>query len=432
MNIQHIDAFQVFDSRGNPTVEAWVTLEDGSRGTAIVPSGASTGRYEARELRDGIATRFSGKSVEKAIGHVRDEIASALRGFDVFDQAVLDARLIGLDGTANKSRLGANAILAVSMACCAAGAVHRRQPLFEYLSNGEGVLLPLPEIQIIGGGAHAGRAVDIQDYLVMAVGATSYGQALEMTYNVYQATAEILRGANQLFGVADEGGFWPVFRTNEAALEVLLKAIERAGYAPGTDVAISIDFAASDLYRDGRYQLATEGRSYSTTEFIKFVISWLRNYPILSIEDPLAEDDWEGWKELAVQLDHGVQLIGDDLFVTNIERIRRGQNERCANAVLIKINQIGTITETLAAIRATQQGGWRPVISARSGETEDTFIAHLAVATNAGQIKVGSFTRGERTAKWNELLRIERSLGARAKYRGASVLYGNVAEGHAS
>jgi enolase len=421
MKIQRLDAYQVFDSRGNPTVEAEVTLEDGTVGRAIVPSGASTGRHEAWELRDGVIERFRGKSVLTAAENVRREIAPLLIGQSVFDQAAIDTSMIELDGTANKSRLGANAILGCSMACCVTAANQRRQPVFEYLGNGQGNLLPMPEIQIIGGGAHAARTIDIQDFMIVPVGAKNYQQALEMTSNVYHAAGDFLRRRKQLVGVADEGGYWPLVDTNEAVFAIVLASIEEAGYTPGAEVALSLDIASTELYRDGQYFLASEDRSFSTEAFIDLLGRWVRDYPIVSLEDPLAEDDWQGWRQLTAELGQHVQLVGDDLFTTNLERIDRGIASGAGNAVLIKPNQVGTVTEAIAAVRSTQQAGWLPVVSARSGETEDTFIAHLAVALNAGQVKVGSFCRSERMAKWNELLRIERSLGPRAQYIGAGI-----------
>jgi enolase len=360
-------------------------------------------------------------SVLTAVENLRRLIAPALVGKNVFDQEAIDACMIELDGTTNKSRLGANAILASSMACCVAAAKHGRQPLFEYLGKGQGNLLPLPEVQIIGGGAHAARAIDVQDFMVVPVSAKNYQQALEMTSNVYHAAGAILGRRKQLAGVADEGGYWPVVETNEAVFEIVLAAIEETGYVPGADIALSLDIAATELYRDGRYFLSSDGRSFASEEFIDLMIGWVRDYPIVSLEDPLAEDDWRGWQQITADLGQQIQLVGDDLFATNLERINRGITTRAANAVLIKPNQVGTVTETIAAVRRTQEAGWLPVISARSGETEDTFIAHLAVALNAGQLKVGSFSRSERTAKWNELLRIERALGSRAQYIGSSI-----------
>lgn len=421
MRIRSVRGLQVFDSRGEPTVDVEVTLEDGTCGHAIVPSGASTGSHEALELRDQRQDYLGGKSVLRAVAHVDREIAQSLCGQDVFAQETIDSQLIELDGTPNKARLGANAILGASMACAVAAANCRRQPLYEYLGQGRGTLLPLPEIQIVGGGAHAGHVIDVQDFMVVAVGATSYAQTLEITSNVYHAAARILRESGKLLGVADEGGFWPVVESNEAVFGLVMSAIHQAGYAPGVDVAISLDLAASDLYRDGRYHLRSEGRSFTTRQFIELVLGWLRNYPIISVEDPLAEDDWQGWQEITTSVGDRVQLIGDDLFTTNVARIERGITTGAANAVLIKLNQVGTVSETIAAVRCTQDNGWCPVVSARSGETEDTFISHLAVATNAGQLKVGSFSRSERMSKWNEVLRIERSLGERARFIGRDI-----------
>lgn len=413
-------ALQIFDSRGNPTIEAEITLSGGARGRGLVPSGASTGHHEALELRDGDTKRFRGRSVQRAIHHVEGEIARAVIGRDALDQASIDEALIALDGTPNKSRLGANALLSVSLAVSAAAAVARHLPLFAHLGQGQGTLLPLPEIQIFGGGKHASGRIDVQDFMVMAVGARSYAEALEMTFNVYQSAGDLLRRRGRLAGVADEGGFWPEFDSNEDALATLVEAIEHAGYAPGREVALSLDIAATDLFRDGRYAFGSERRQFSSEAFTDLMTTWVQKYPIASVEDPCAEDDWEGWRRMRQAIGHRCQLIGDDHFTTNLARIERGIEARTANSVLIKLNQIGTVTETLAAIRRTQSAGWLPVVSARSGETEDAFIAHLAVATNAGQLKVGSFTRGERMAKWNEVLRIERELGSRARFLGAA------------
>jgi enolase 1/2/3 len=419
MRIRKIDAFQIFDSRGSPTVEAVVTLDSGVRGQGLVPSGASTGRSEALELRDGVPDRFRGRSVFRAIENIRREIAAALLGWDATDQAALDRRLLELDGTPNKSRLGANAILAVSMAALRAEAAGQGRSLFDYLGNGAGTLLPLPEIQLFGGGRHANGRVDVQDFMIVATGAATFEQTLEMTFNLFQAASELLKERGLLAGVADEGGYWPAFDSNEAVLEAMLEAIVRAGYEPGRQVAISLDIAASELYRDGRYRF--EGRLFSSAAFAELLASWMDRYPIVSIEDPMSEEDWEGWALARKLFGHRIQLIGDDLFTTNLDRIRKGIELGVANAVLIKLNQIGTVTETLEAIRATQRAGWLPIISARSGETEDAFIAHLAVATDAGQLKVGSFCRSERMSKWNELLRIQRELGARAQFTGSRI-----------
>ncbi|EDY17611.1 Phosphopyruvate hydratase [Chthoniobacter flavus Ellin428] len=421
MKISSISAYQVFDSRGNPTVEAEVVLENGVRGRGTVPSGASTGQFEALELRDRDVQCFRGKSVLRAIANVQDIIRRELRGRDVFDQAGLDQAMIELDGTPNKSRLGANAILGVSMAATAAAASARGEPLFAYLGTGD--LLPLPEIQITGGGAHANWRTDVQDYLLIATGARSYAEVMEITHNVYHAAGDILKRRGSYFGVADEGGYWPEFKTNEEPLQLLVEAIKAAGYEPGRDAVISLDVAASDLFDEesGTYQFGLEQRRFSTAEFAALIEDWCARYPIISLEDPMADTDWEGWQMVFQKLGRKIQLIGDDLFTTNIHRIRTGIEKGIANAVLIKLNQIGTVTETLEAIRTTQQAGWLPVVSARSGETEDTFISHLAVAANAGQLKVGSFSRSERMAKWNEVIRIERALGERARFVGSQI-----------
>ncbi|WP_428940265.1 phosphopyruvate hydratase [Fontivita pretiosa] len=421
MRIRSIDAFQIFDSRGNPTLEAVVRLEDGSVGHGLVPSGASTGQFEALELRDGDASKFGGRSVFRAIENVRTIIAPALLGADASDQAGIDRRLIELDGTPNKSRLGANAILGVSMATASAAARARGVPLFRHL--GRGTLLPLPEIQLIGGGAHANWRTDVQDYLLIAVGATSYAQTLEMTCNVYRAAGELLARQNLRFGVADEGGYWPQFDSNEAPLELAVRAIEAAGYAPGREVALSLDIAASDLYDEqtNRYRFDLDRQSLTSEQLAKMLDQWCQRYPIISIEDPMADVDLDGWHIIAQMLRDRIQLVGDDLFVTNLERIRMGIEQKLANSVLIKLNQVGTVTETMQAIRLAQSSGMLPIVSARSGETEDAFISHLAVATDAGQLKVGSFARGERMAKWNEVLRIARELGDVASFRGAAI-----------
>jgi enolase len=424
MKIRSVYAYQVYDSRGNPTVEAEIELESGARGRGTVPSGASTGQFEAHELRDGDPARFRGKSVFQAIANIHREIAPALIGWDVRDQSGLDRRLIELDGTPTKSRLGANAILAVSMAAATTSAAAQRRPLYECLGLGDGTLLPLPEIQIVGGGAHAHWRTDVQDFLLIAIGARSFQEVMEITFNVHRAAGDLMAQRGTIYGVADEGGYWPEFSTNEAVLQFMTDAIASAGYTPGLDAAISLDIAASDLYdpQTGRYSFRLENRSFTSGEFADLQIGWCERYPIVSIEDPMADTDWDGWQTVATALRHRIQLIGDDLFTTNLDRIRTGIERNVANAVLIKLNQIGTVTETLAAIDLTQQAGWNPVVSARSGETEDGFISHLAVATNAGQLKVGSFVRGERMAKWNEVIRIEQSLGAKARFIGRPIL----------
>lgn len=424
MKITSVDAFQIYDSRGFPTVEAVVVLQDGSIGRGLVPSGASTGQFEAWELRDGDSTRFLGKSVFKAVEHLRTEIAHCLDGMDAGDQEGIDKAMIELDGTANKSRLGANAILGVSMAVANAEAAARGKALFEYLGGGGGTLLPLPEIQLIGGGAHAAWRTDIQDFLLMAVGAKTYAETLEMTFNVYHTAGRLLKERNQLGGVADEGGFWPNFASHREILDFIVEAIAVAGYDPGKDVAISLDIAASDLWDadHGLYRLPLDGASFTPDDFATLQEQWCVDYPIVSIEDPLADDDWEGWTDFNRRLGKKIQLIGDDLFTTNTSRIKKGIEAGVANSVLIKLNQIGTVSETMEAIRLTQSAGWKPVVSARSGETEDAFISHLAVATNAGQLKVGSWSRSERMVKWNEVLRIERALGERARFAGGTIL----------
>jgi enolase len=424
MKIQSVDAYQIFDSRGNPTIEAEVVLENGARGAGLVPSGASTGQYEALEMRDGDKARFRGKSVFKAIANVRGEIAKAVAGLDAADQRKLDEVLIALDGTPEKRRLGANAILGVSMAAANAAARAKGVELYEHLGAGEGTLLPLPEIQIIGGGAHANWRTDVQDFLLMAVGARDYAETLEITFNVFHATGDLMKERGKYFGCADEGGYWPEFATNEEVFETLVEGIQRAGYTPGKEAALSLDIAASDLYDEQakRYHFRMENRSFTSDEFADLMIAWCEKYPIVSIEDPMADTDWDGWGRVHRAIGGRVQLIGDDLFTTNVARIQDGISRGVANSVLIKLNQIGTVTETIEAIRLTQKAGWAPVVSARSGETEDAFIAHLAVATNAGQLKVGSFTRSERMVKWNECLRIARSLGGRARFFGAGSL----------
>ncbi len=423
VKIQSVDAYQVFDSRGNPTVEAEVTLDNGIRGYGIVPSGASTGQYEALELRDGDPRRFRGKSVLRAVEHVRGPLCRLVAGMDATDQRAIDEAMVERDGTENKSRFGANAILAVSMGVADAAARAREIPLYEHLGDGRGDLLPLPEIQVIGGGAHANWRTDLQDWLVIATGAGSYEEVLEITFNVSQAACDIMKARGAYFGAADEGGLWPEFDTNEAAFELFVEAVEKAGYTPGEEASLSLDIAASDLYdrRTRTYRLALEGRTLTSEQFVDQLIAWCEKYAVVSIEDPAADDDWEGWKRFHDALGNRLQVVGDDLFTTNVDRIRTGIERGVANAVLIKLNQIGTVTETIDAIRLTQKAGWAPIVSARSGETEEAFISHLAVATNAGQLKVGAFARGERMAKWNEVLRIGRSLGQRARFVGAEI-----------
>ena len=418
MKIKDIDALQVFDSRGNPTLEAIVKLENGIKGTAIVPSGASTGQFEAHELRDGDTDTFLGRSVYCAIQNVKSEIKSRLIGKNVHQQAELDQMMIELDGTENKHRLGANAILGVSMAIARASANAQKKSLFQSLSKEEGTLLPIPEIQIIGGGAHAEGSIDIQDFMIICSGAESYQQCLEMTFNVFHTCGWMLKDRGKLAGTADEGGYWPIFENNDEVFEFLLDAISVAGYREGEDVHLSLDIAASELYQNGRYHLQLENKSLTPDEFYEVISNWCSQYPILSIEDPFSETDTLNWKRFTEEYGGRIQIVGDDLFTTDINRVIKGKENGLANSVLIKLNQIGTVTETIDCIRQTQEFGWIPVVSARSGETEDPFISHLAVATNAGQLKVGSFSRSERMVKWNEVLRIEKELEKKARFEG--------------
>ena len=419
MRIDRINGRQVFDSRGNPTLEVDVFLESGIMGRAIVPSGASTGVHEALELRDNDALRFLGKSVFRAAGHVSDLLNKELKGWDVSDQRALDHRMIELDGTPNKGKIGANAILGVSLAAAKAAAAARQVPLYQYLHDAKEYVIPMPMVQIIGGGLHAGNIIDIQDFLVIPEKANSFTEAMEMTFNVYFATKKIFQQRGMSVAVSDEGGFWPAFPSNETAMGVLTDAIAAAGYIPGTDVCIALDVASSHFYNNGTYKLSKDEREMRSEEFIAMQEDWVKKYPIISIEDGCAEDDWEGWVSMTNRLGDQIQLIGDDLFTTRVDRIAKGQELGAANAVLIKMNQIGTLTETLDAVEATRKAGYRPVVSARSGETEDTTMVDLCLATGAGQIKVGSITRSERLAKYNALLRIEEELGEQGKmYKG--------------
>ena len=411
----------VWDSRGRPTVEADVMLESGAVGRAIAPAGASTGSGEAVDLRDGGAA-FGGYGVGRAVDHVNGEIARAVMGMDATDQAALDARLIGLDGTANKSRLGANAILPVSMAAAHAAAHDSGQPLFRYLAGSDVTLIPLPQIQIFGGGAHAGRRVDIQDFMIMCPAADSFAQALAWTAEVYRAAGALMAEAGTLAGVADEGGWWPMFSTNEQALDMLVRAIERAGFRLGEQIGIALDIAASEFGRAGVYRLALEQRELDSMGLIEMLSGWIARYPILSIEDPLAEDDPAGFAEFTRRHGRSLQIVGDDFLVSDAARVHSAAAQGAANTVLLKPNQRGTLTETLAAWTAAKETKFSAIVSARSGETEDTTIVHLAVGWRAGQLKVGSFTRSERMAKWNEMLRVEEALGSRARFAGGSVL----------
>jgi enolase len=412
---------RVWDSRGRPTLEAEIVLASGAIGRAIAPAGASTGSGEALDLRDDGAA-FDGWDVTRAVANVNGDIAVRLRGLDASDQARIDATLVALDGTPNKSRLGANATVAVSMAVAHAAAAARGVPLYRALGGEEATLLPLPQIQIFGGGVHAGRRVDIQDFLVVCPSAANFAEALDRTARVYSAAGKLMAEAGTLAGVADEGGFWPAFASNEEALATLVRAIECAGFRPGEEVAIALDVAASEFGRGGRYRLALEGRELGTEEMMALLERWIARYPILSIEDPLAEDDAAGFVAFTRTVGATVQVVGDDFFVTDAARVREAAAAGAANAVLLKPNQRGTLSETLAAWRAAQEAGFGGIISARSGETEDVTIVHLAVGWGVGQLKVGSFARGERMAKWNEALRIEEALADRARFAGRTVL----------
>ena len=419
-HIQKIHARRIWDSRGRPTVEVEVTLEDGTVGRGIAPAGASTGSHEAVELRDGGSAQ-AGYGVSRAVANVKNEIAPVLVGQDAVHQETIDGVLVELDGTPNKSRLGGNALIATSMAVLQAAANAHHTPLWRYLAGEQVVQMPLPEIQIFGGGAHAGRRIDIQDLLVMPVGAHSTDEALAMVADVYRAAGDLMTDAGRRAGVADEGGWWPDFASNEEALQMLTKSIEKAGYGNG-EIMISLDIAASEFGSGGVYRPGLEGRSYSRDEWIEVLLQWLAKYPILSIEDPLAEDDTEGMIAFTQAAGAKVQVIGDDYLVTNAARVTKAFEQKACNAVLIKPNQAGTITETLTALQAAKACGFSTIVSARSGESEDVMISHLSVGWNAGQLKVGSFARSERMAKWNELLRIEEALGSAARYAGRTAL----------
>jgi enolase len=416
--IQQTDARQILDSRGTPTVEVDVTLRSGAFGRAAVPSGASTGTHEAVELRDGEAA-YLGKGVTRAVANVNGEIAEAIRGREAAEQVAIDAQLCELDGTPEKSRLGANAILGVSLAVARAAAAQAGMPLWRYLGGEQASLLPMPMMNVLNGGAHADNSVDFQEFMIVPVGASSFAQALQIGAEVYQHLKLTLHERGLGTRVGDEGGFAPDLESNEQAIELLLAAIERAGYQPGGDVALALDPATSELYHDGSYELAGEGgRTLSSEEMVAYWQDWCRRYGIYLLEDGMAEDDWEGWQALTLQLGVGVQLVGDDIFVTNPRLLQRGIETDVANSILIKLNQIGTLTETLATIELAHAAGYRTVISHRSGETEDTTIADLAVATGAGQIKTGAPARSERVCKYNQLLRIEQELGDRARFSG--------------
>jgi enolase len=419
--IEGVSALEVLDSRGNPTIRVRVETAIGS-GTATVPSGASTGAHEAVELRDGDPGRYAGKGVLKAVANVQGEIAEAVEGMDVLDQAALDRALLELDGTHNKGRLGANAILGVSLAAAHAAAEVQEVPLYRYLGGLQASLLPLPMANILNGGVHADNNVDLQEFMVCPVGSPAYGEGLRAVAEVYHALRKVLNQRSLASGVGDEGGFAPQLESNEEALQLVVSAIEQAGYRPGEDVAVALDVAATELYKDGAYRLEGEGRTLSREELVALYEEWARRYPIVSIEDGMAEDDWEGWAQLTSRLGQDLQLVGDDLFVTNPVRLAEGIEKGVANSVLVKVNQIGTLSETLQAIDTARAAGYSAVMSHRSGETEDVTIADLAVATGVGMIKTGAPARSERVAKYNRLLEIEAGLGGSARYAGATRL----------
>lgn len=421
--IENVCAREILDSRGNPTVEVDVLLDDGTIGRAAVPSGASTGVHEAVELRDGDKDRFGGKGVSKAVENVNDAIADVIIGLDPTRQVEIDQAMIRLDGTPNKGKLGANAILGVSLAVAKAAANTVGLPLYQYLGGVNAKELPVPMMNILNGGAHADNNVDIQEFMIMPVGADSFAEALRINAEIYQALKKVLKGKGLATAVGDEGGFAPNLESNEEALQVIVEAIEKAGYKPGEQVRLAIDTAASELFEDGKYNLKGEGVVKTADEMVEWYASLCEKYPIVSIEDGLAEDDWDGWKKLTDALGKKVQLVGDDLFVTNVERLQKGIEQGVANAILIKLNQIGTLTETLDAIEMAKRAGYTAIVSHRSGETEDTTIADVVVGTNAGQIKSGAPCRTDRVAKYNQLLRIEEDLGAAAQYNGMKVFY---------
>jgi enolase len=420
-NIVEVKSREILDSRGNPTIEADVILESGAHGRASVPSGASTGSREAVELRDGDPRRYGGKGVRKAVAHVNAEIRKTVTGLDARDQQALDRAMIDLDGTPNKGRLGANAILAVSLATARAAAASERLPLYRYLNRLAGtpaMQMPVPMMNIINGGVHADNSVDLQEFMILPVGAPSFAEALRMGTEVFHALKKVLKGRKLNTAVGDEGGFAPDLESNEAALKVILEGISAAGYQPGKDVCLGIDAASSEFYRNGHYEIASEHLTLTADAMVEKLADWVGRYPVITIEDGMAEGDWEGWARLTARLGDKVQLVGDDLFVTNVAILEEGIRKKIANSVLIKVNQIGTLTETLAAIEMARRAGYTSVISHRSGETEDSFIADIAVATGTGQIKTGSCSRSDRVAKYNQLLRIEEELAGATRYPG--------------
>jgi enolase len=418
-----IHAREILDSRGNPTLEAEIILDSGATGRAAVPSGASTGAREAIELRDGDPERFGGKGVSRAVENVNRTIADALRGTDASDQEALDRKLIELDGTPNKANLGANAILGVSLAAARAMAAQEGRPLWARLAQSENLQLPVPQMNIINGGAHADNSVDMQEFMILPWGLTSFKESLRCGVEIFHSLKSVLSGKGFNTAVGDEGGFAPDLPSNEAAVEVILEAIEKSGYRIGQDVSLGLDTASSEFFKNGRYHLESEGKSFEPGAFAEYLASWVRQYPIISVEDGMAEDDWEGWETLTRLVGNDCQLVGDDLYVTNTEIFKRGIEMGITNSILIKLNQIGTLTETLEAIAMADKAGFSSVISHRSGETEDTTIADLAVATSATQIKTGSLCRSDRVSKYNQLLRIEEALGTRGSYAGAGAFF---------
>jgi phosphopyruvate hydratase len=421
--IYAINAREILDSRGNPTIEVDVELETGALGRAAVPSGASTGEYEAVELRDGDQYRYLGKGVLQAVKNVNEIIAPELIGMESANQVQIDQAMLEIDGTANKQKLGANAILGVSLACARATAIEFDMPLYRYLGGTNAKVLPVPMANIINGGKHADNNVDLQEFMIMPLGAESFREALRMNTEVFHALKTYLKKNNHPTAVGDEGGFAPNLKSNEEALQVIMKAIDLAGYRPGEDIFIALDPASSEFYHNGKYHLKAENKALTSEEMIDYYANLIAKYPIISIEDGLAEDDWKGWQKMTEKLGHKIQIVGDDLFVTNVERLNRGISEKAANSILIKLNQIGTLTETLDTINSAKNANFTNVISHRSGETEDSFISDLAVAVNAGQIKTGSLCRSERIAKYNQLLRIEEDLGNIARFLGKDVFY---------
>ncbi len=422
-NIENVKAREIMDSRGNPTLEVEIELYDGTIGRAAVPSGASTGKHEAVELRDGDKSRFNGKGVLKAVNNVNERIDAAIVDMPATDQTTIDRILIELDGTDNKSQLGANAILGISLATAHAAANFLGMPLYRYLGGVSSYILPIPMMNILNGGKHAANSTDFQEFMVMPAGANSFSQSLRMGTEIYHSLKKVLKDKGLNTNVGDEGGFAPSLPSNKEAVEAIVSAIEKAGYQPGKDCFIALDPAASEFYQDGKYVLSREGTTLSPAEMVDYYVKWVSSYPIISIEDGMAEDDWDGWQLITKKLGNKIQLVGDDLYVTNVKRLSQGISLKASNSVLVKLNQIGTLTETIAAIRMAQQAGWTAIISHRSGETEDTTIADLAVGLNTGMIKTGAPCRSERTAKYNRLLKIEDELGASASFIGMKAFY---------